>query len=206
MLATAVALTRGWSVQDTTDSERQWVRKARAWLLKVALANTAGPLLGPCARCGGVDLYRVTRAGARMCLACTRSSEVIAVDTDDLHPSQARLPRREPNIRDRIQNAGSGSSQTTSVPLESPSPQETLLTSNVIPRQGGMANTLPADGSSGDRTVVEEEMILERMVSGTSRTSTSGIAQQAAAKVAVGADAATRAMSGVIFALPVEPP
>jgi len=71
LLATAAALTRRWSVQDVTDSERHWVRKARAWFLKVALANTARPPLGPCARCGGVDLYRATRAGARMCLACT---------------------------------------------------------------------------------------------------------------------------------------
>jgi hypothetical protein len=65
LLATVIALTRGWSLQDSTNPEQSWVRKARAWFLKVTLANTAG---------------------ARMCLVCSYSAEVIDMEEEDQCP------------------------------------------------------------------------------------------------------------------------
>jgi hypothetical protein len=83
LLATVIALTRGWSLQDSTSAEQSWVRNARAWFLKVTLANTARALLGPCARCGGIELNTVVRAGARMCLVCSYSVEIIDMEEEN---------------------------------------------------------------------------------------------------------------------------
>lgn len=103
LLATGIALTRGWSLQDTTSAELNWVQRARAWFLKVALANTARAPIGPCARCGGVAMNAVIRAGARMCITCTGSSETkpLEVEDEECRPRPA-LPRSRPKVREHV--------------------------------------------------------------------------------------------------------
>jgi hypothetical protein len=107
MLTMDITLTRDWSLQDSTSVEQSWVRKARAWFLRVTLANTVRAPLGPRARCGGVELNTVVRAGARMYLTCTCSTEVIDIDEEDQSPPRPRLPRREPSTRELLTNEGS---------------------------------------------------------------------------------------------------
>jgi hypothetical protein len=111
MLATVITLTRDWSLQDSTSAEQNWGRKARAWFLKVTLANTSRTPLGPCSRCGGVELNAVVRDGARMCLFCTYSTEVIDMDEEDQSPPHPRLPRREPSTRGLLSSEGASPDQ-----------------------------------------------------------------------------------------------
>ena len=87
---------------DSTSAEQSWVRKARAWFLKVTLANTVRAPLGPCARCGGIELNTVVRAGSRMCLVCSYSAEVVDMEEENQCPPRRRLPRREPSTRDLL--------------------------------------------------------------------------------------------------------
>jgi hypothetical protein len=47
------------------------------------LTNTTRAPLGPCARCGGIELNTVVRAGARMCLVCSYSAEVIDMEEEN---------------------------------------------------------------------------------------------------------------------------
>ncbi len=100
LLAMDIAITRGWSVQDSTSADQSWVRKARAWFLKVSLANTARAPLGPCARCGGVELNAVVRAGARMCRTCAYPAEASNMEQGNQNSPHRRSPRREPTIID----------------------------------------------------------------------------------------------------------
>ena len=106
LLVTVITLTRVWSLQDSMSAEQSWVRKARAWFLKVTLANAARAPLGPCTRCGRVELKTVVRAGARMCLACTCSTEAIDMDEEDQSPPRPRLLRREPSTRELLTSEG----------------------------------------------------------------------------------------------------
>jgi hypothetical protein len=78
------------------------VRKARAWFLKVTLVNTARAPLGPCARCGGIELNTVVRSGARMCMVCSYSAEVIDMEEEDQCPPRLRLTRRKTSTRDLL--------------------------------------------------------------------------------------------------------
>jgi hypothetical protein len=150
VLATAIALTRGWSLQDSTSAEQSWVRKARAWLLQVTLANTARAPLGPCARCEGVELNTVVRAGARMCLFCTHSTAGNDTIEVDHSPPRPRLPRRAPSTRELLASEGAipgqGWGDCTTARLEfSPSSMEGTCTSARAER--GVAPEIDTRGS-----------------------------------------------------------
>jgi hypothetical protein len=102
LLTTVIDLTRDWSLQDSTSSEQSWVRKARAWFLKVTLANKARAPLGPCVRCGGIELNTVVRAGTRMYMVCSYSAELIDMEEEDQGPSRPQQPRRKTSTRDLL--------------------------------------------------------------------------------------------------------
>jgi hypothetical protein len=59
--------------------------------------------MGPCARCGGVEMNAVIRAGARMCITCTGSSEAkpLEVEDEECRPRPA-LPRSRPKVREHV--------------------------------------------------------------------------------------------------------
>ena len=105
------------------------MRKARAWFLKVTLANTARAPLGPCTRCGEIELNTVVRAGARMCTVYSYSAELIDMEEEDQVPLRPRRPRRKANTRDLL------TSVETS-PDQSPGDCVTFQ-----PRKGGVRET-----------------------------------------------------------------
>ena len=89
LFTTVIALTRGWSLRDTSSSEKSWMSKVRTWFLKVVLSNTFRAPLGPCARCEGVDLHATICTGSRVCKVCSSTGTEEVDFTTESQP----LPR-----------------------------------------------------------------------------------------------------------------
>ncbi len=113
------------------------MRKARAWFLKVTLANTARAPLGPCARCGGIELDTVVRAGVRMCMVCSYSAEVIDMEEEDQGPARPQRTRRKTSTRDLLTSAETSLDQN---------PGDCV---GFQPREGGVLETVSRETVTG---------------------------------------------------------